>query len=104
MSKEPYFDQKLAREPTVQEWLEYAAQARLNQRVIDYITDHPEQLVPSRRSWNGVAAMLDNAEKDGALDDKFKRKRVLLAIAGLVGDSNAANFSEYLTTIAKEGI
>lgn len=104
-------------EPTVQEWLEYAAQARLNQRVIDYITDHPEQLdlngykekelvksalnskskrMPSRRSWNGVAAMLDNAEKDGALSDQFKRKCVLLAIAGLVGDSNAANFSEYL--------
>lgn len=104
-------------EPTVQEWLEYAAQARLNQRVIDYITDHPEQLdfngfrekelvksalnskskrMPSRRSWNGVADMLDNAEKDGALNDQFKRKCVLLAIAGLVGDSNAANFSEYL--------
>ena len=104
-------------EPTIQEWLEYAAQARLNQRVIDYITDHPEQLdfngfrekelvkgalnskskrMPSRRSWNGVANMLDNAEKDGALNDQFKRKCVLLAIAGLVGDSNAANFSEYL--------
>lgn len=104
-------------EPTVQEWLEYAAQAHLNQRVIDYITDHPEQLdlngyketelvkaalnskskrLPSRRSWTGVAEMLDNAENDNALTDQFKRKCVLLAIAGLVGDSNAANFSEYL--------
>ena len=104
-------------EPTVQEWLEYAVKAHLNQRVIDYITDHPEQLdyngyketelikaalnskskrLASRRSWTGVALMLDNAEKDGALSDQFKRKCVLLATAGLVGDSNAANFSEYL--------
>lgn len=104
-------------EPTVDEWLEYAAKSNLNQRVIDYINDHPEQLdfelfknkelvksalnsktkrLPSRRSWKAVADMLDNAEADNALSDQFKKKCVMLSIAGLVGDSNAVNFADYL--------
>ena len=115
MAQELYFTH-VDFEPTVQDWLEYATQAHLNQKVIDYITDHPEQLdcndcketelvkaalnskskcMPSRRSWKRVADMLDEAEKDGALSDQFKLK-CLSAIAVLVGDSNAANFSEYL--------
>lgn len=104
-------------EPTVDEWLEYATKANLNQRVIDYINDHPEQLdfelfknqelvksalnskskrLPSRRSWKAVADMLDKAEADNALSDQFKTKCVMLSIAGLVGDCNAINFADYL--------
>lgn len=104
-------------EPTVQEWLSFMIEQHKNQRVIDYITDHPEQLdfhgykdkelvkgalaskskrMPSRRSWTATADMLDRAEADGALSDQFKRKCVLLSIQSLVGDANAANFAEYL--------
>lgn len=104
-------------EPSVDEWLEYAAEIQMNQRVIDFITDHPEQLdfdlfrnkelvksalnsknkrLPSRRSWKAVADMLDNAEADNALSDQFKMKCVLNAISGLVGISNAINFKDYL--------
>lgn len=111
-------------EPTVQETLDYFTEIGLNQRVIDYITDHPSDLdfdhfskehasqlealqtqaennggvavAPSCRSWERVGHTLDNAEKDGALEDSTKRKALLLAIQGLVGTNIAANFSEYL--------
>ena len=111
-------------EPTVQETLEYFAEIKLNQRVIDYISDHPVDLdfdhfskdhsdmieaivsqaessggipvTPSCRSWERVGHLIDNAEADGALQDPFKRKCVLIAVQGLVGTSIAANFNEYL--------
>lgn len=110
--------------PTVQETLNYFVEQHLNQRVIDYISDHPVDLdfdhfspdhkdmmealqsqaeanggvavAPSCRSWERVAHMIDLAEADGALQDNFKRKCLLIGIEGLVGTSIAANFNEYL--------
>lgn len=110
--------------PTVQETLEYFVSIKLNQRVIDYISDHPVDLdfehfskdhtdmieaietaaeaagtipvFPSCRSWERAGHMIDNAEADGALTDPFKRKCLLIGIQGLVGVNIAANFNEYL--------
>lgn len=108
--------------PSVQETLDYFVEKHLNQRVIDYISDHPADLdfehfenkemleavqsqaeanggvavAPSCRSWERVAKMVDLAEADGALKDAFKRKCLLIGIEGLVGTAIAANFNEYL--------
>lgn len=111
-------------QPAVQETLEYFAKIHLNQRVIDYISDHPIDLdfdhfspdqkdrmeaiesqaqashtvavFPNCRAWERVGHTIDNAEADGALTDPFKRKCLLTAIQGLVGVNIAANFNEYL--------
>ncbi len=110
--------------PTVQETLEYFVSIHLNQRVIDYISDHPVDLdfdhfskehqdmleaiqaqaeqnggvavAPNCRNWERAGHMIDIAEQDGALQDPFKRKCLLIGIEGLVGTSIAANFNEYL--------
>lgn len=110
--------------PTVQETLSYFIKKGVNQRVIDYISDHPVDLdfdhfspehkdmmeaieaqaqeanqpavFPNCRNWECAGEVVDAAEKDGGLQDPFKRKCLLLAIQGLVGVNIAANFNEYL--------
>ena len=110
--------------PTVQETLEYFIRKGVNQRVIDYISDHPIDLdfehfdpvhkdmmeaieaqaqsanqiavFPNCRNWECVGEVVDAAEKDNGLTDPFKRKCVLIAVQGLVGVNIAANFNEYL--------
>lgn len=103
--------------PTVKEWLDYAVAKGFNSRVIDFINDNPSQLdfdlftnkelleaakntgigrTPSRRGWERVAHIVDNAEKDGALTDDFKKKCLLMAIQGIVGTNCATMFQEYL--------
>ena len=110
--------------PSVQETLNYWVEQNVNQRVIDYISDHPVDLdfehfspehkdmieaiqsqaeqnggvarAPSCRSWFRAAKMVDKAESKGWLQDPFKRKCLLIGIEGLVGTSIAANFNEYL--------
>lgn len=114
-------------EPTVKETLDYFTEIGLNQRVIDYITDHPADLdfdhfskehvnqleaiqsqaessggiavAPSCRSWERVGHTIDTAERDGALEDAAKRKALVLAIQGFVGTNIAANFNEYLNKV-----
>jgi len=104
-------------EPTVKETLDYFVSIGLNSRVIDFINDHPDYLdfnhftnkellesakangigrTPSCRGWERVGHTVDNAEKDGALTDDFKRKCLLLAIQGIVGTTCATMFQEYL--------
>ena len=83
--------------PTVQEWLLWAAQKKLDSRVIDYIAENPEMLdgaaftredqglekSPDRRGWERVSNILQQNEMSPLLKT---------IIAGVVGMPAASKF------------
>ena len=99
--------------PTVQEWLLWAQQKHLDQRVVDFIQNEPTLLdntaerkegedtglekYPDRRAWRRVSDVLQKTSPDGTL-----RPRRSLGdddidlIAGIVGAQAASRFFAFL--------
>lgn len=83
--------------PTVQEWLLWAAKAKLDEKVVDFISEHPEMLdgteftredqglekSPDRRGWERVSSILKENEVTPLLKT---------VIAGIIGMPVAAKF------------
>ncbi|MDR2679718.1 MAG: AAA family ATPase [Tannerella sp.] len=88
--------------PTPNEWLLWAAENRLDSRIIDFIEKNPDCLdspasedtgmekTADRRSWHRVSELLAPVEKVNKTIEKM--------IAGVVGVSAALKFANYLTT------
>lgn len=87
--------------PTVSEWLLWAAEHKLDNRVISFIEKHPDCLeqdagmddngmekTPDRRSWQRVAELIAKME---TVDKAIEK-----AIAGIVGVTVALKFSAFL--------
>lgn len=83
--------------PTVQEWLLWATQKKLDSRVTDYISEYPEMLdgdnftredqglekTPDRRAWDRVSSVLQHNEFSPLLK---------AVIAGIIGMPAASRF------------
>lgn len=92
--------------PTVAEWLLWAEQKKLDNRVIEFIRDHSEWLdgengrvnqyeglekSPDRRAWKKVSDLIKGVSE---LDDDYK-----IFIAGIIGVSATAAFFASLNEI-----
>jgi hypothetical protein len=88
--------------PTVNEWLLWAAENGIDNRIIDFIEKHSDCLesdtnldtgmekTADRRSWQRVSELMANTEK---LDKTIEK-----AIAGIVGIGAAVKFMNFLKT------
>lgn len=87
-------------QPTVNEWIVWAQASGLDERVISFITHHPDYLdgemlrmvdaglekMPDRRAWERVSQIMAHT---GKTDDTTKK-----IVAGIVGAKAAARFFE----------
>ena len=95
--------------PTVQEWLLWAKQIHLDQRVIDFIQSEPTLLdstpelkegedtglekYPDRRAWRRVSDVLQDVAPDGSMRPRRNiSEDDLDLIAGIVGAQAASRF------------
>jgi len=88
--------------PTVAEWLLWAVEQKLDNRVIDFIEKNPDMLDSAlkeyagleksndRRSWHRVSEMIANVEEF----DKTAEK----SIAGVIGIAAALKFANFVKT------
>ncbi len=99
--------------PTVQEWLLWAQQKHLDQRVVDFIQNEPTLLdntaerkegqdtglekYPDRRAWRRVSDVLQETAPDGTLRPRQSlRDDDIDLIAGIVGAQAASRFFAFL--------
>jgi len=93
--------------PTIEEWIEYAIEKKIDNRIISFITADPQQLdgivsddtssmaiTPSRRSWVSVNEVLKNIE--GPLSDED-----CLVISGIIGSAATGLFRKHINSMAK---
>lgn len=87
--------------PSVQEWLLWAQKNKIDQRIIDFISENPSMLdgldyrtedqglekSPDRRGWERVSNILSSYNES----DEFQKK----AIAGVIGMQAATTFYTY---------
>ena len=87
--------------PSVEDWLVWAREAKLDSRILSFIDDNPEFLdgeenftsenlerTPDRRSWERTSKIIENfAELDGLLQSM---------VSGIVGNRAAAAFFEFV--------
>jgi len=90
-------------QPTPSEWLMYAKNNMLDERVIEFITNNPEMLLglpkekasdldktPSPRAWERVSDILTRVDEINNVCKKI--------IAGVVGPEAASSFSTFMRT------
>ena len=96
--------------PTVDEWLHWASENDIDERVIDFISDFPDWLdgenievedpldvTPSRRSWEGVSETIKSFDGDFGYCE-------LKMITSFVGPEATGAFNEYLKSHKKVDI
>ncbi len=90
-------------QPSVNEWLLWAAKKGINQKVIDFISEHPQELDAAsdavtdgsleksadRRGWERVSLIISSMHTPTALYQK--------AVAGIVGAKAASRFWLYIS-------
>ncbi len=91
--------------PTVGEWLFWAKQHDVDQRVINFIEEHPDELeknvdinkgtfdkTPDRRAWVRVSGLLKGMNADTGMD----MNRMAKMITGVIGARSASMFIQSL--------
>lgn len=91
-------------DPTVDEWLSWAASKGIDHRVISFISTDNSQLdprhdenadsmdkTPDRRAWVRVSDIMKNIKKPGQLEMKI--------IAGIVGSTATSLFNKHITSM-----
>ena len=89
--------------PSVEDWLEWARSAELDERIISFIDDNPEYLdgddssafnednlerSPDRRSWERTSSIIKNFSKFN--------EQVQSLVSGIIGDRATAAFFEFV--------
>lgn len=100
--------------PTVKEWLNWAVEHGVDDRIIRYITQFPTNLdpyenkelvksvagkdcgvLPSRRAWTHLSEFITNAEEDNVLDGPEGIKTMIEVASGIVGQTVALDFKRF---------
>lgn len=94
--------------PTVEEWLDWASKASVNDFVRGYIAQNPTDLdcpsnfngtdnrLPCRRSWKHLSDTINNFGEALSIDDEAFYKEV---VAGFMGTAIANKFVTYVKTV-----
>ena len=94
--------------PTVEEWIEFAIEKKIDNRIISFITADPQQLdgivaddangmeiTPSRRSWVSVDAVLKNIKGRNLSNDDC------LVLAGIIGPAATGLFKKHINSMSQ---
>lgn len=95
--------------PSVEDWLNWAENSGLDQRIKDFIRENPEYLdnfssesgnlerTPDRRSWERVSSITKNVKGEYSLSEEFKP-----LVSGIIGAAATSVFFEF--TQKKEAV
>ena len=87
--------------PSVEDWINWAREAKLDSRIISFIEENPELLdgdesytpenlerSPDRRSWERVSKIIEKISEIGELHQPM--------VSGIIGDKAAAEFFDFV--------